>query len=70
MEVLLLTSRSNTPTKVHYKQYLSGYSSYAKETVIACLSKYKEKKANVVAVLSDCIDASVDTVSKINEIIG
>ncbi|XP_063678365.1 cytoskeleton-associated protein 5-like isoform X4 [Bolinopsis microptera] len=39
-----------------------GYSSNAKETVIACLSKYKEKKANVVAVLSDCIDASVDTV--------
>ena len=40
----------------------SGYASYAKETIIACLSKYKEKKATVIAVLSDCLDAVVDTV--------
>ncbi|KAL5253039.1 hypothetical protein ACHWQZ_G015707 [Mnemiopsis leidyi] len=39
-----------------------GYSNYAKETVIACLSKYKEKKATVIAILSDCIDAAIDTV--------
>ena len=43
--------------------FSAGYSNYAKETVIACLSKYKEKKATVIAVLSDCIDAAVDTVS-------
>ena len=45
-----------------HTQPTPGYATYAKETIIACLSKYKEKKVTVVAVLSDCLDAAVDTV--------
>eukprot|EP00116_Pleurobrachia_bachei_P006689 sb/3466951/ len=39
-----------------------AYSAHAKETIVACLSKYKEKKASVIAVLSDCLDATIETI--------